>query len=194
MPENEIEEIIQKQYSWLGTNSHFKYFPHNTPDRKEWVLMNDDFIAHISWGGDNPASTWLFITPKAANYNFPEPNLDLADPAVTTNSYRLLKWEESVLNGQFTKLTDGVTGMNCINGAYNIFWDRMDIEELEAVIQKIINSFDGEYEFDIVFREHWYNWNFTGNINGKHRIVEVGYTTIYSADYENDSQVCITYK
>lgn len=194
MPQNEVEEIIQRLHSWLGFGSNFKYVPYDTPDRKEWAMSNDDFHIHISWGGDGPATTFVFITPKAKNYNFPKPNTALADSTVTTNSERLLKWEETILNGNIPKLTDNVTNIYSGNGSYNIFWDRMDIGELIAVIRKVINSFDGEYEFYMVFREHWYNWNFTGNINGESRSVEVGYTTIYSTDYGEHPQVCITYK
>lgn len=194
MPESEIEGIIQKLYDWLGTDSDFEYIPSDRPERKEWVLNNDDFIAHISWGGDGPATTWLFVTPTAADYDFPKPTFDTADPTVTPNSYRSLKWEDSILNGTFTKLTDGITYMNRIDGNYSVFWDRMRFEELEAVMQKIMNSFDEECEFSMIFRNNMYIWNFSGNFNGEHKNVEICYAVVPDAYFGNDCQLHITYK
>lgn len=194
MPKNEVEDIIQKVHNWLGFGSDYKYFPYDTPDKIEWLLSNNDFDIYISWGTDEPTATWLSITPKAINYNFPKPNTELANPSVTKSSQRPLKWEETILNGKIFKLTDSITSLYSGNGSYNILWDRMDISELVAVIQKVINLFDGEYEFNMVFRENVYNWNFTGNIKGVQRSVEVSYIAFYSTDYVDQPQVCVAYK
>ena len=106
----------------------------------------------------------------------------------------MLKWEETILNGNIPKLTDNISNVSRSDGCYDIYWDYMDIEESEAVIQKIIKSFDGEYEFSIRFYEMWYEWSFSGDINGTHRDIEVGYVPVYSPDYDNGHQIYIAFK
>lgn len=194
MPLSEVEEIIQTVCNWLGDDFDYNYYPYDKPDTKEWAMSNDKFLVHILWGDGPSTKTWLFVTPKSQEYYFSEPNTDLADPTVTNSINREFKWEKTILNGNVPKLTDNISNVSRTDGRYDIYWDYMDIEELETVIQKITKSFDGEYEFNMTLDQNWYNWNFSGDINGEHRSVGVEYTPIFNKEYANLSQVHITYK
>lgn len=190
MTEKETSDIAQALREWMGGDSDFRIIPGDS-DYTEWLMENESFRVHITWGNEAPSYTWINIFPKGEDNNPTELDLSLSDSAVTEYSRRSLKWEEAGIPGFLPKLTDKVSKMDYTDGAYYIKWDVMKIEELEAVIQKIVDSFDGEYIFNINFNSDYYIWELEGSLNSIRRKITITYVTKFSQVYGKTPQVSI---
>ena len=189
MTEEETFEIVQKLHEWMGMDSNY-YVTSNGDYITEWRISNDDYDVHITWGVQALSYTWVTIRPQSDD-KFPAINLAQANPTVTNYGKRYIKWEEADALGFLPKLTDAATEMECSNNIYEIQWDFMRIEELEAVIQKIIVLFDDEYTVTENFHSAFYLWELNGKMNGVDRKINIQYVTKYHVDYGKWPQVYI---
>lgn len=183
--EDEMVEIVDTIHDWLGKDGDFSF---NGSYYKDWEIQNDNFRVTVQWGdymteSPEPADAKIFIFPLKDEFKLKKLNLGLANPTVTDYSKRTIKWEDVEPTGDIPKLTDMVSGFSHID-IYEINWFLMDFPEAEAVLQKIIDSFEGEYRIDDIYcNRGCYEWKLEGKINGKLRRVEFSFTPKYNTNF-----------
>ena len=196
IPENEMIEIVDTIHNWLGKNSDFSL---NGNYFKDWKIQNDNFRVSVQWGdyiteSPEPADAKIFIFPLKDESKPQKLNLALANLAVTDYSKRTIKWEDVEPTGDIPKLTDMVSSFSNID-AYQINWFFMDFPEAEAVLQKIIDSFEGEYIIDDIYcNSGCYVWELEGKINGKLRRVEFSFTSKNNTNFDSTPSAFVTIK
>lgn len=88
-------------------------------------------------------------------------------PSTGISESRAFKWEQIRFDESFPKLADYVSSYreNDSGAFYN--WNDMTIGETEYMVQKIVDSFQGEYQLHCELRENDFFWILKGDIGDK---------------------------
>ena len=169
---SEINAIDEKLKKWFGSNAEFTA---NTDDqgRPSLYYNNSDYSANLYYYSLTDPR-WMLELYGKKSVQLPELNLKFANPTITPNSERPIKWEDKEVPDELPKLTDYVSEATVYHGDYEIHWYDMSFSEAQAVCKKLVNALDG-YSYQLQFSNETthshYSFNFIGKLNGKERSV-----------------------
>lgn len=184
MPYHEAEEIANKIYTWLGNNTQKSFYEYE-PGKFRWEFTSAEYRITINYGiNDNNYITRIEGSPRSKKYN---PQLKVYSPAFGINKTgsRNVSWESTNIDKDFPKLADYVFSYEEYEGEKIFNWDDMTIAETECIVQKIVDSFQGEYWLHCELRERELGWRLRGEIGGKYRDILVSLKVPNDQDYDN---------
>lgn len=172
LKESEFYGMDEKLKKWFGSDAEFNAY---TDDYGKPSLFydNSDYSANLYYySGTDPHWVLMLFTEKSAP--MPEMDLKFADPTITPNSERPIKWEDKEVPDELPKLTDYVSEATVYDGDYEIHWYDMSFSEAQAVCKKLVSAFDG-YSYYLQFNSEttrsYYSFEFKGKLNGKERSI-----------------------
>lgn len=191
MSKDEVEMLVRASQEHWGNNVTMTV----TADggvMRTWRINHPEYKIAILEGNEDTEPTFFNIFPKSVNYKYPPLNLNLANPTITDTESRPLKWEDALLPNTIPKLTDTVTKTEQSSGTYKIYWQVMSLAETEAVVQKLIDSFDGEYKYNVHIGKTRISWNFNATIGGMPVYVSIEYRTESNPEHGKSPDVILT--
>lgn len=191
MSKDEVEMLVSASQEHWG-NKLTMTLASDGGELRTWRIDHPEYKIVILEGNAESEPTFFSIYPKSVNYKYPSLNLSLANPTVTDAESRPLKWENSLLPDYIPKLTDYVTQTEISDGTYKIYWQVMNLEETEAVVQKLANSFDEGYKYNVHIRKTKFSWNFNAAINGTPVCISIEHLTQSSPEHGKSPDVVVT--
>lgn len=171
MPEHEVEEIANKIHDWMGAGSQIS-LSGSTDSKMIWDLNNSAYRIIVKFDPADDHMVRLEGIPKSADYD-PQLSFSSPDPTVIYPGERNLKWEQTLFDKSFPKLTDYVTSYKYRGSDVVFEWNKMTVSEAEYIVQKIVSSFQGEYKCHYELQEKEFFWSLKGEIGGKYRDILV---------------------
>lgn len=157
----------------------------------KWVMENKDFSIELTWDIRSTQCAYLTVVSRSENFSLAKFNESVVNIPDSFKENRIIKWEDTDLNGELPKLIDAVSNTEYDNMDYKVFVSKMREDELSSIIGKIMNSFEGEYKLEADLSYDKYRWNFSGNVNGKPKTIAFYYETKYSLEYLDCAQFAI---
>lgn len=191
MSKDEVEMLVRASQEHWGNNVTMTVTADGGVTRT-WRINHPEYKIGILEGNEEGKVTYFNIYPKSENYKYPPLNLNLADPTITDTESRPLKWEDAFLPDYLPKLTDSVTQTQQSDDSQIIYWQVMNLAETEAVVQKLIDSFDGEYKYNVHIGETGISWNFNATIGGMPVYVSIQYRNESHPDHGKSPDVILT--
>lgn len=184
MPYNEAKQIADKIYIWLGNGAR-KRFDEYDDGRLRWELSNSEYRIVVIYGiNDDKYALRIEGFPKSKEF---DPQLRFYSPASIINKTgsRKTRWELTGVDNDFPKLADYVYSYEEWDSNSCLNWDDMTIAETECIVQKIVDSFQGEYWLHCELREREFGWKLRGEIGGKYRDILVSLKRPAGSDPDN---------
>lgn len=174
MPFSEAEEIVNKVCAWLGDGARY-IFDEYEPGKFRWRLSNYEYRFTIIYGL-NDDNYVLRIEGFPLSKEF-DPQLRFYSPASGINKtvIRNIGWGSMNIDKDFPKLADYVYSYEERDSGIFLNWNDMTFSETEYIVQKIADSFQGEYQIHCEMREIDYFWTFRGEIGGKFRTITISF-------------------
>lgn len=182
MPENEVYEIADKIYAWMGSGAKKKIY--NSISGVKWELNNSEYKVNVFLDYRGSYNAHIEGRPKLKEF---DPPLRVSAPAsaISRTSERTLKWEYAHFDESFPKLADYIYSYEEIDDDFCFIWHDMTVSEAECIVKKIVDSFEDGYYCHCEFDKKNFSWILKGNIGGKYRDILVSLNRPDGQDHDD---------